>query len=254
MAASDDLKLSASLEDYLEAIFCIVREKQAVRAKDISKRLDVARSSVTGALHALAERDMINYAPYDVITLTEEGAKVAAEVARRHDVLRDFLVKVLSVDQDQADETACHMEHAIPGDIIDRFVAFAEFVERCPRGGAKWIRGFGYFCDEQRRADGCEKCVEETLEEVRSKVNLDQNGTGDPMTLGAMQPGDRATIVRITGQGSIRRRLMDMGATGGSLVEVERVAPLGDPMEIKLKGYHLTLRREEAERITVEPV
>ncbi len=80
--------LSASLEDYLEAIFHIIKQKQAVRAKDISRRLTVSSSSVTGALHSMAERGLINYAPYDVITLTAKGKAVAEDVIRRHEVLQ----------------------------------------------------------------------------------------------------------------------------------------------------------------------
>jgi len=73
-------------------------------------------------------------------------------------------------------------------------------------------------------------------------------------TLASLKPGGKASIVKIAGGGSVRRRLLDMGAVAGTVVEVERVAPLGDPIEVKIKGYHLTLRKEEAERITVEPI
>ena len=73
-------------------------------------------------------------------------------------------------------------------------------------------------------------------------------------TLASFKPGHKAAILRISGGGSIRRRLLDMGATAGTIVEVERVAPLGDPIEVKIKGYHLTLRKEEAQRILVESV
>ena len=72
---SDTATLTASLEDYLEAIFHIVERKQAARAKDISKRMHVNGSSVTGALRALSERNLVNYAPYDIVTLTAEGER-----------------------------------------------------------------------------------------------------------------------------------------------------------------------------------
>ncbi len=72
-------------------------------------------------------------------------------------------------------------------------------------------------------------------------------------TLADLKPGGKATILTIGGAaGGIRRRLLDMGVTAGTRVEVERVAPLGDPIEVKIKGYHLTLRKEEAARIHVE--
>ena len=76
--------------------------------------------------------------------------------------------------------------------------------------------------------------------------------TATTTNLALIKPGGKCRIVRISGTGGIRRRLLDMGVTAGTPVEVERVAPLGDPIEIKLKSYHLTLRKEEARRIEVE--
>jgi Fe2+ transport system protein FeoA len=72
------------------------------------------------------------------------------------------------------------------------------------------------------------------------------------MTLKTIQPGARIIVRRLTGQGKIRRRLMDMGIIPGTEMEVQKVAPLGDPVEVKFKGYNLSLRQEEAETIEVE--
>ncbi len=153
-------KLSSSLEDYLEAIYEIVREKGAARAKDIAERLDVGRSSVTGALKSLAGRRLVNYAPYDIITLTDDGRAVAAEILRKHEVLREFFVKVLSIEKSEADSVACKMEHAISETVLERFVEFVEFVDRCPRGSTKWIEGAGYYCQRETRSRDCDHCTE----------------------------------------------------------------------------------------------
>ncbi len=67
-----------------------------------------------------------------------------------------------------------------------------------------------------------------------------------------LSPGQRGKVARIRGRGEVYARLLDMGITPGSLVEMKRVAPLGDPLEIKVKGYHLSLRKQEAEKIAVE--
>ena len=67
-----------------------------------------------------------------------------------------------------------------------------------------------------------------------------------------LEPPEKGRIVRVGGRGGVRRRLIDMGVVSGTLVEVQRVAPLGDPVEIKIKGYDLALRREEAANIQVE--
>jgi Fe2+ transport system protein FeoA len=67
-----------------------------------------------------------------------------------------------------------------------------------------------------------------------------------------LEPGDRGTIERLSCRGRLRRRLMDMGIVTGTSFEVERVAPLGDPMELKIKGFHLSLRKHEAGEILVK--
>jgi ferrous iron transport protein A len=74
------------------------------------------------------------------------------------------------------------------------------------------------------------------------------------VSLGKLEPQERGRIIRVGGGGEIRHRLLDMGVVSGAIVEVLRVAPLGDPVEIKVKGYELALRRQEADRIQVEVV
>lgn len=70
-------------------------------------------------------------------------------------------------------------------------------------------------------------------------------------TLKNLNPGESGTIIMVKGKGPIKRRLMDMGLVRGSEVTVEKKAPLGDPIEIKIKDYSLTLRKEDAENILI---
>jgi ferrous iron transport protein A len=72
--------------------------------------------------------------------------------------------------------------------------------------------------------------------------------------LSDLKKGERGKVVRVGGRGNIQRRLMDMGLVSGSEVQIQRVAPLGDPIEIRIKGYNLTLRKSEASSISVEMV
>jgi DtxR family Mn-dependent transcriptional regulator len=246
----NDLSLSASMEDYLEAIFHIVLESQVARVKDIASRLKVHKSSVTAALRNLAEHKLINYAPYDVVTLTPQGARIAQDVIRRHEALRDFFVKVLTIEEHLAEEVACRMEHAIPRTIVDRLILFSEFLEVCPRAGKKWIRGFQHFCDDALGQQNCERCISMCLEDVKKKQ--DQGGAKMTLPLREMKPGQKGKILAVKSKGELGKRIAGMGITPGALVEVERVAPLGDPIDIKVKGYHLSLRKEEARGITVE--
>jgi Fe2+ transport system protein FeoA len=70
--------------------------------------------------------------------------------------------------------------------------------------------------------------------------------------LSDLEPGEEARIIRVGFLGRARRRLMEMGLVNGETVRVERVAPLGDPVEFLVKGYHLSLRRRDAQHIEVE--
>ena len=140
------ISLSASLEDYIEAISHIVREKKVARGKEIAKRLKVSRASVTEALRSLSKKGLINYEPYEVITLTENGRVVAEDVIRRHEALREFFIKVLAIDTAIAEESACRIEHAAPPEVIDRLIRFVEFIEAYPGEGTELIRRFTEYC------------------------------------------------------------------------------------------------------------
>lgn len=71
-------------------------------------------------------------------------------------------------------------------------------------------------------------------------------------TLKALKAGDSATVVRLHGEGAVKRRIMEMGLTRGTQIYVQKVAPLGDPMELTVRGYELTLRRDDADMVEVE--
>ena len=73
-------------------------------------------------------------------------------------------------------------------------------------------------------------------------------------TLKDIKIGKSATVLKLHGEGALRRRIMDMGITKGVQVKVRKVAPLGDPLEITVRGYELSLRKADAEMIEVEPV
>ena len=71
-------------------------------------------------------------------------------------------------------------------------------------------------------------------------------------TLKDIRIGESARVVKLHGEGALRRRIMDMGMTKGVLVTVRKVAPLGDPLEVTLRGYELSLRKDDAAMIEVE--
>lgn len=72
------------------------------------------------------------------------------------------------------------------------------------------------------------------------------------MKLRDLKPGEQGTVISIGDRGPLRRRIMDMGVTPGVLIKVIKVAPLGDPIEINIRGYELSLRKDEADQIQIE--
>lgn len=74
------------------------------------------------------------------------------------------------------------------------------------------------------------------------------------MNLAQLKPGQKGKITALGSVGPLKRRLLDMGVLVGEMVKVEKVAPMGDPIDVQVKSYHLSLRKSEAEAISVEVV
>ena len=130
-------KLTSSKEDYLEAIWALESEDGVARVRDIAARLDVGKSAVTAALKSLAKRDLVNYAPYEFITLTDRGRELAKEVDRRHQVLRRFLMEVLGLEAEVAEANACRMEHVVDNVVLERLIDFVGAVHQdSPESGS----------------------------------------------------------------------------------------------------------------------
>ena len=71
-------------------------------------------------------------------------------------------------------------------------------------------------------------------------------------TLKQAKIGDTVTVIKLHGEGAVKRRIMDMGITKGVAVQVRKVAPLGDPIEVNVRGYELSIRKSDAEMIEVQ--
>ena len=245
MVPSRTKDLSSSLEDYLEAIYKLEQEHPVARSKDLAQLLGVGKSSVTAALKSLTEKGYIDYSPYQNIVLTDRGRKAARDVLRRHEVLQDFLESILGVSKDVATESACKMEHAVAGDVLERLLLFVDFFSACPRG-QMLLDEFKRVCSEGLDPSRCRECVLECFERLK------EENVHERTDLSRLDPGEKAIVLKIVGDKGFRKRIADMGVTRGALVAVERIAPLGDPMQVKIRGYHLSIRRSDAASIIVE--
>lgn len=161
--------LSENLENYLETILVLQNESSVARVKDIAERLNVLSGTVTSALKTLSEKKLINYKPYSFITLTNEGRKLADEILRRHNVIKDFLQSVLLIDEEKAEENACRMEHSMDKIAVNRIVQFIDYIYQCPRTGEDWIRNFNNFFTQNKIAEAnCPDCLDNCLKRYRS--------------------------------------------------------------------------------------
>lgn len=137
--------LTAKLEDYLEAIVGLVDAQGVARVRDIAAAVSVHKSTVTSALRALAQRGLVNYEPYQFVTLTPDGDTAARRVASRHGAIRRFLTEVLQVDDAVATENACRMEHVIDPPVLERLVRLARYAAGASAAGRKWTRDLAVY-------------------------------------------------------------------------------------------------------------
>jgi DtxR family transcriptional regulator, Mn-dependent transcriptional regulator len=141
--------LSTSAEDYLEAILRLVADKGAARVRDIAAALSVHKSTVSATLKSLAEKGLVNYAPYEIATLTERGRRIARDVSGRHEVLRRFLGEVLGVSEAAAETNACRMEHILDSEVLDRLAKLVDFAEQGRRKRGDWTHEFQLYINQQ---------------------------------------------------------------------------------------------------------
>jgi len=172
------------------------------------------------------------------------------------------MAKVLAIDEPEADKAACQMEHSVPRQVLERLLQYVEFVDLCPRGGYKWVADLGFHCGRDDTTGACEKCIAVTLDEARKTgtdtadedVMAGEQAAANVARLSDLKPDEKGMVRRVRSQGVTQEQIAEMGMVPGALVEVERVAPLGDPIEVKVKGYRLSLRKADAEDIDVEVV
>jgi len=221
------INLSESMEDYLEAIFNLIRENGSARVTDIANQLEIAASSVNQGLKKLNQEGLVTQEKYGPIKLTEAGLKTAEKIRCKHKILYLFLNKTLGVSQKNADQDACSIEHALSDESFNKLVDYL-------------IKN--NYLEEQNCAFKLKAEKEET-KLAAAQVMLDK-----------INIGSKAEVVKIQSKGRLKRKLMDMGLNRGARVEVKGKAPMGDPIEIKVRGYSLSLRQDEAAEILVEEV
>ncbi len=164
-----NMQLSSSMEDYLETIAALQKEKGVARVKDISRVMDVKTPSVNAAIKTLYKHKLVDHEKYGYVELTLKGEKVAQSVQRRHDMLLKFFTEILKINPKIAEKDACKTEHSISPETSEKLIKFIEFVEACPESdGPYWLRSYNYYSETGKRLE-CVIRKETKRKQVKSR-------------------------------------------------------------------------------------
>ncbi|AWB10785.1 iron (metal) dependent repressor, DtxR family [Thermodesulfobium acidiphilum] len=210
--------LSETQEDYLLDIFEQTSKNAVARIKDIAHARNVTLPTVASAIKVLAEKKIIKHEKYGYVILTDYGIEMAKKLLERKKYILKFLTFTLGIQESIAIKDAHKLEHDLSNETYECLVKLTDFFSKNPN-------------------------IKEQFENFSKKEAY--------MRLSQINAGETAKIIGIEGS-SIKSKLLSMGTTPGTAIKVEKVAPLGSPIEVTLLGYHLTLRKDEAEKIIVE--
>ena len=145
------MKLSQSLEDYLETVLLLSEKGKVARVKEIAQQRNVKPSSVIDALKTLSEKGLIEHERYGYVRLTRAGKRVAKKIYRRHKILKQFFKDILGLNEESAQENACIIEHYINKQGMERLLAFLEFIQKSETLKNEFINEFHKTFSERKR-------------------------------------------------------------------------------------------------------
>lgn len=122
--------LTPSIEDYLETIYVLDKDKIGVRSIDVAMTLDVSKPSVNKALRNLVSAGLAEQEKYSLIHLTDIGREKAKEIITRHETIKEFLLNVLQVPENIAENEACMIEHSMSNETVTKM---REFLNVCTK-------------------------------------------------------------------------------------------------------------------------
>lgn len=122
--------LSLPQQNYVEVIAQLVRNEGHARTTDVAERLGVSLPSASEAVKRLAQLGLVERRSRFQILLTGKGKRIADGLERRHRALKAFMVNVMAMREDKADEVACRVEHCVDGEFAERLRRLAEFLEQ----------------------------------------------------------------------------------------------------------------------------
>jgi DtxR family transcriptional regulator, Mn-dependent transcriptional regulator len=233
--------MSISTEEYLEALYSLTRDNEPASTSAISRRLNIAAASVTEMMHKLANEGYVHYSPYQGVTLTVKGYRIAEKMTRKHRLLERFLHDVLKIGKDKVHTEACKMEHALSDETARAMCQLIKSPCRCPDDDQlipPCDLGFSN-CEE------CRKWGQDNPEKISKRKTI-------VAPVDTLKEDQEGTISFIRGGSKLLRSLLDMGLTPGTKVRMSRAAPPDGPPEIICRGTRLSLKDEIAHNVFIE--
>lgn len=150
--------LTKSLQKYLTAIYALVLTNTACRVKDVSAKMSVGMASASEAVKTLAKKGYINYEPYGIITITAKGKKAVDMISARHSIVKDFLQKVLMIDEENLQVCTESLEYFVPEKVLMQLVSYISFMNKCSCAKPKWKKSFEDFAQSGEMPSNCQNC------------------------------------------------------------------------------------------------
>jgi DtxR family Mn-dependent transcriptional regulator len=232
--------MSASTEEYLEALYTLTQDGRSASTSDLSKRLRIAPASVTEMLKKLADNNYVNYSPYQGVTLTSAGFEIAEQMTRKHRLLERFLHDTLKIGNEKVHQEACAMEHVLSDETERAMCQNLQAPDKCP--------------DDDNVIPPCNLDFSSCLECQKWEGDLEKVGKRKKsvISLSMLKEKQEAVISFIRGDNKALRRLTDLGLTPGTKICVNRIAPLKGPVQISVRGCRLALGDQIACNVFVE--
>ena len=213
--------LSASIEDYIKAIYALESEQERATTKLIAQRLGVRMASVTGMIKHLAAEGYVKYVPYRGVQLTEKGRHIALDMIRRHRLIELFLCKALGLSWDEVDSDAEILEHAVSDRLVERMHEFLGRPEFDPHGSP-----------------------------IPGKDGSIQPNRGVP--LDKLAVGDRGRVAEVSDRDpEFLRYLTELRLEIDSEIVVSNREPFGGPITLQLGSRSIAIGPEACSRIRV---
>ena len=216
--------ITARIEDYLEELFLIESTGKNVTVTELAEKLKITKGTVTATVQKLVDLELVMHERYGTLHLTEAGRRKGMITFRRHEGFRAFFHEILGLDREQSSEMACSMEHYIDNTTEERLYAMLEYFRKAKAEHQPWV-------DEMFLA------IEKSILLVPVPLTLCENNSA-------------GSILRLTADEPLRKKLIDMGFVTGA--ELNFIKSENGNYICKLGKQDITLSLNEAATIWIQ--